>query len=225
MMDFNEDRVTDICSNSIIFKNLEKSAIKKFLSPLVYKVVFIKKGEMVIKEDDYIDYLGVILEGEVNVCKYCPDGSETLLSKLQTHEVFALDILCTPSQNSFYNVYTTKPSFILKINKKTLEEAIILSGKDACNIYENIITYLANTCAKRCHKIELVSQRSIRDKILTYLLIQKKNTNSNKFKISFDRDQLANYLCVNRSVLSHELSLMQQEGIIKFRKNEFEILK
>ncbi|WP_434798807.1 Crp/Fnr family transcriptional regulator [Terrisporobacter vanillatitrophus] len=225
MMDFNEDRVTEICLNSIIFKNLEKNAIKKFLSSLVYKVVFIKKGEMVIKEDDYIDYLGIILEGEVNVCKYCPDGSETLLSKLQTHEVFALDILCTPSQNSFYNVYTTKPSFILKINKKTLEKAIILSGKDACNIYENIITCLANTCAKRCHKIELASQRSIRDKILTYLLIQKKNTNSNKFKISFDRDQLANYLCVNRSVLSHELSLMQQEGIIKFKKNEFEILE
>lgn len=225
MMDFNEDRVTEICLNSIIFKNLEKNAIKKFLSSLVYKVVFIKKGEMIIKEDDYIDYLGIILEGEVNVCKYCPDGSESLLSKLQTHEVFALDILCTPSQNSFYNVYTTKPSFILKIDKKTLEKAIILSGKDACNIYENIITYLANTCAKRCHKIELVSQRSIRDKILTYLSIQKKNTNSNKFKISFDRDQLANYLCVNRSVLSHELSLMQQEGIIKFKKNEFEILK
>lgn len=225
MMDFNEDRITEICSNSIIFKNLEKNAIKKFLSSLVYKVVFIKKGEMIINEDDYIDYFGVILEGEVNVCKYCPDGSETLLSKLQTHEVFALDILCTPSQNSFYNVYTTKPSFILKINKKTLKESMFLSQKDACNIYENIITYLANTCAKRCHKIELVSQRSIRDKIMTYLLIQKKNTNSNKFKISFDRDQLANYLCVNRSVLSHELSLMQQERIIKFRKNEFEILE
>ncbi|MCC3862776.1 Crp/Fnr family transcriptional regulator [Terrisporobacter petrolearius] len=225
MMDFNEDRVTQICSNSIIFKNLEKDAIKKFLSSLAYKVVFIKKGEMIIKEDDHIDYLGVILEGEVNVCKYCPDGSESLLTKLQTHEVFALDILGTPSQNSFYNVYTTKPSFILKIDKKILEKAIILSERDSCNMYENIITCLANTCAKKCHKIELVSQRSIRDKIMTYLLIQKNNKNSNKFRISFDRDQLANYLCVNRSVLSHELSLMQKEGIIKFRKNEFEILK
>lgn len=225
MMDFNEDRVTEICSKSIIFKGVDKAIIKEFLSSLPYKVVFIKKGELIIKEDDYIDYLGLVLEGEVNVCKYCPDGSESLLSKLKTHEVLGLDILCTPSQNSFYYAYATKPSFILKIDKKILEKEKVISEEYTSKIYGNVITCLANICAKKCHKIELVSQKSIRDKIMIYLLIQKKNNNSNKFKISFDRDQLANYLCVNRSVLSHELSLMQKEGIIKFKKNEFEILE
>lgn len=224
MIDFNEDRVTEICSKSILFKGIDKEIIRKFLSCLSYEVVFLKKGELLIKEDDYIDYLGLVLEGEVNVSKYCPDGSESLLSKLKTNEVFALDIVCTPSKKSFYYAYTSKPSFILKIDKNILEHINILSLKDIQRIYENIIVCLANTCAKKCHKIELVSQKSIRDKIMTYLLIQKNNQNSNKFKISFDRDQLANYLCVNRSVLSHELSLMQQEGIIKFKKNEFEIL-
>ena len=144
---------------------------------------------------------------------------------MKTHEVFGLDILCTPSRNSFYYAYATKPSFILKIDKKILEKGKVISEEDTSKIYGNVITCLANICAKKCHKIELVSQKSIRDKIMIYLSIQKKNNNSNKFKISFDRDQLANYLCVNRSVLSHELSLMQKEGIIKFKKNEFEILE
>lgn len=106
-----------------------------------------------------------------------------------------------------------------------LEKDIDLSDKDKLIIYRNIINCIGNTNAKQCHKIEIVSQKSIRDKIMTYLLIQKNNKQSNSFNISFDRDQLANYLCVNRSVLSHELSLMQQEGIIKFKKNHFEILK
>lgn len=225
MMDFNEDRVTEICSKSIIFKDIDKDEIKAFLSSLDYKVVFIKKGELIIKEDDYIDYLGLVLDGEVNVCKYSPDGSESLLSKLSAHEVFALDIVCTPSKISFYYVYTTKPSFILKIDKSILGKSRVLSEENASKIYENIIACLANICAKRCHKIELVSQKSIRAKIMNYLLIQRNNKNSNKFEISFDRDQLANYLCVNRSVLSHELSRMQKEGIIKFKKNKFEILK
>ena len=156
MMDFNEDRVTEICSKSIIFKGVDKAIIKEFLSSLSYKVVFIKKGELIIKEDDYIDYLGLVLEGEVNVCKYCPDGSESLLSKLKTHEVFGLDILCTPSRNSFYYAYATKPSFILKIDKKILEKGKVISEEDTSKIYGNVITCLANICAKKCHKIELV---------------------------------------------------------------------
>lgn len=225
MMDFNNDRVTEICSKSILFKDMDKNVIKEFLSSLSYKVVFFKKGELIIKEDEHIDYLGLVLDGEINICKYIPDGSESLLSKLKSHEVFALDIICTPSKKSFYYVYASKPSFILKIDKNILEKSKVLSQEDRCKIYQNIIIFLANISAKRVHKIELVSQKSIRDKIMTYLLIQKNNQNSNKFKISFDRDQLANYLCVNRSVLSHELSLMQKEGIIKFKKNEFEILK
>lgn len=224
-MDFNKDRVTEICSKSILFKDIDKDDIKEFLSSLSYKVVFLKKGELIIKEDDYIDYLGLVLDGEINICKYSSDGSESLLSKLKSHEVFALDIICTPFKKSFYYVYASKPSFILKIDKNILEKSEVLSQEDRHKVYENIITFLANISAKRAHKIELVSQKSIRGKIMTYLLIQKNNQNSNKFKISFNRDQLANYLCVNRSVLSHELSLMQKEGIIKFKKNEFEILK
>lgn len=225
MVDFDEDRIIDICSKSIIFKGIKKNDIKSILYSLSYKVAFFEKGELIIKEDDYIDYLGLILDGEINVCKYAPSGSESLLSKLGIHEVFALDVLCTPSRRSFYNAYASKPSFILKIDQGILDKENMSLQECKLSVYENIITCLANLCAKKCHKIELVSQKSIRDKIMLYLLIQKKNKNSNKFKISFDRDQLANYLCVNRSVLSHELSLMQQEGIIKFKKNEFEILK
>ena len=182
MMDFNEDRITEICSKSIIFKGVDKDIIKQFLCSLTYKVVFIKKGELIIKEDDYIDYLGLVLEGEVNVCKYCPDGSESLLSKLKTHEVVGLDILCTPSQNSFYYAYTTKPSFILKIDKKILEKGKVISEEDTSKIYSNIITCLANICAKKCHKIELVSQKSIRDKIMIYLLIQKRTRTQTSLK-------------------------------------------
>ncbi|MCC3869575.1 hypothetical protein [Terrisporobacter mayombei] len=59
----------------------------------------------------------------------------------------------------------------MKIDKKILENGIILSEKDTYKIYNNIIACLANACAKKCHKIEIVSQRSIRDKIITYLLI------------------------------------------------------
>ena len=217
MPDFNIDRIIEICSQSIIFKNMDKEILKRFLLSSSYRVVFIKKGELIIREEEYFD-------GELNICKYSPNGNEILLEKVAVHEVFNLDVISTPTKRSFRTVYATKPSFILKIDFD-LEKDIDLSDKDKLIIYRNIINCIGNTNAKQCHKIEIVSQKSIRDKIMTYLLIQKNNKQSNSFNISFDRDQLANYLCVNRSVLSHELSLMQQEGIIKFKKNHFEILK
>ena len=220
MPDFNIDRIIEICSQSIIFKNMDKEILKRFLLSSSYRVVFIKKGELIIREEEYVDYMGLVLDGELNICKYSPNGNEILLEKVAVHEV----VISTPTKRSFRTVYATKPSFILKIDFD-LEKDIDLSDKDKLIIYRNIINCIGNTNAKQCHKIEIVSQKSIRDKIMTYLLIQKNNKQSNSFNISFDRDQLANYLCVNRSVLSHELSLMQQEGIIKFKKNHFEILK
>ena len=225
MMDFNINHIIDICLQSIIFKNMKRDVIYRFLSSSPYRVIFIEKGELIVREDEYIDYVGLILNGEVNVCKYSLGGNETLYSKLTIHEVFNLEVSCTPSKKSFYNIYATKPTFFLKIDNKQLFEESIFTNEERLIIYRNIISCIANTNAKQCHKIEIVSQKSIRDKIMIYLLVQKSNNNSNKFKISFDRDQLANYLCINRSVLSHELSLMQQEGIIKFKKSEFEILE
>ena len=224
MPDFNIDRIIEICSQSIIFKNMDKEILKRFLLSSSYRVVFIKKGELIIREEEYVDYMGLVLDGELNICKYSPNGNEILLEKVAVHEVFNLDVISTPTKRSFRTVYATKPSFILKIDFD-LEKDIDLSDKDKLIIYRNIINCIGNTNAKQCHKIEIVSQKSIRDKIMNYLLIQKNNKQSNSFNISFDRDQLANYLCVNRSVLSHELSLMQQEGIIKFKKNHFEIVK
>lgn len=224
-MDFNEEKIIKICSESIIFRNIDKNIIKNFLDLIVYKVIFFKKGQLIIREDEYIDSIWLILSGEVNSCKYSSNGNEILLSKLEDHEVLGLDITCTRSKKSLYDVYASKPSFLLKFDYNLFHREDVLPANYKLLIYENIIECIANNNAKQLHKIEIISQKSIRDKIMTYLLIQKNNKNTNKFEISFDRDQLANYLCINRSVLSHELSLMQQEGLIKFKKNEFEIFE
>ena len=81
----------------------------------------------------------MILNGEVNVCKYSLGGNETLYSKLTTHEVFNLEVSCTPSKKSFYNIYATKPTFFLKIdNKQLFEEKVMEKKKRNKLIYEKI---------------------------------------------------------------------------------------
>ena len=73
-------------------------------------------------------------------------------------------------------------------------------------------------------KIEVTSKRSTRDKLLTYLTMVAKKKNSSSFEIPFDRQELADYLEVERSGLSAEIGKMQKEGIIRSKKNYFELL-
>ena len=93
MPDFNIDRIIEICFQSIIFKNMDKEILKRFLLSSSYRVVFIKKGELIIREEEYVDYMGLVLDGELNICKYSPNGNEILLEKVAVHEVFNLDVI------------------------------------------------------------------------------------------------------------------------------------
>jgi len=86
---------------------------------------------------------------------------------------------------------------------------------------ENILIYIANENIRKQHKIEIISQNGLRDRILTCLRMFSRRRRSSSFAISFTREEFADYLCVNRSALSHELSKMQQEGILTFRKDHF----
>ena len=88
----------------------------------------------------------------------------------------------------------------------------------------NISNQLSNENIKRQNKVDVLSVNGLRDRVMMYLETQASKKGTSSFTIPFNREELANYLCVNRSALSHELSLMRQEGIIEFRKNRFHLL-
>ncbi|WP_412523920.1 Crp/Fnr family transcriptional regulator [Clostridium sp. JS66] len=90
---------------------------------------------------------------------------------------------------------------------------------------KNILKTIAHENIRRYYKIEILSRKSIRERILIYLTIQQKMNKADTFFIPFNREQLAEYLCVNRSALSHELSLMQKDGILETKRNKITIIK
>ena len=85
----------------------------------------------------------------------------------------------------------------------------------------HLLTLISNANMKREYRLAILSQKGLRERVLTYLTMQTAKRHTDTFTIPFSREELASYLCVNRSALSHELSLMQREGLISFRKNVF----
>ena len=119
----------------------------------------------------------------------------------------------------------TSPARIFFLQADLLLQAGTLPEDCRQEVLHQLLTLISQENMKKEYRLAILSQRGLRDRIMTYLTMQADKRGSRKIKIPFSRDELASFLCVNRSALSHELSLMQQEGIIRFRKNEFELLE
>ena len=86
-----------------------------------------------------------------------------------------------------------------------------------------LAAWISNVNIKKEYRLAILSQKGLRERIFTYLTLQASRRQTTAFAIPFSREELAAYLCVNRSALSHELSLMQEEGLISFQKNHFRL--
>ena len=91
-------------------------------------------------------------------------------------------------------------------------------------LQRNLLTILSDSNLRKHYRLAILAQRGLRDRVLVYLTMQSERRGTHTFRIPFSREELAAFLCVNRSALSHELSRMEAEGLIRFRKNEFTLL-
>ena len=174
-----------------------------------------------ICEEDPVHEIGILLSGEICKVQYFPDGTEQMVQKLQKSYMVGLEIAVSLKKTSPYSMYASQPSTVYWFPVKYIEESGVLEESERIFLYQRIGHFLANEDIRKYRKIEILSSRSVREKIEKYLKIQKIRYQSDEFDIEFNREQLASYLGLNRSVLSHELKKMEKEGLLKVRKNHF----
>ncbi len=206
---------------SFLFKGIRLEELKDFLPLLKGELIKAEPKETLFSEGDKVTRIGSVLSGEVCLSKYDVSGREHLIQKMLPGYTVGANIACTPSQVSPYFCYAASSA---KCYLFPLERVGKLPHEWNNAIYRNLMTYLANENIRKQHKIDVLSKSGARERILTYLYSQSDKREKTEFDIPFNREEMANYLCVNRSVLSHELSLMASEGILEFRKNHFKLL-
>ena len=101
----------------------------------------------------------------------------------------------------------------------------VLPEETRLSVLRKMLSFIADENMRKEYRLAILFQKGLRDRIMTFLTMQANKHRTDTFSVPFTRDEMASYLCVNRSCLSHELSLMEQEGIIKFRRNTFTLLK
>ena len=193
------------------------------LSCLSAKTVRYKKGSVILLSGDAVNFVGLILSGSVQIIKEDVDGHIAILTELGVSGIFGEVFACAGISHSPVTVQSSEDSEVLFIDYKK----VTTSCPSACPFHAALIKNMLQLIAVKNlllnQKIEILSKRTTREKLFCYFDLHRGATN--KFSIPFNREELAHYLCVDRSAMSNELCKMRDEGLIRFNKNTFEILK
>ena len=182
------------------------------------------KQALLIEPGDRVDWFAVVLQGRVQISQLFSDGTDSLMDALGPARLLAADLICTRTRRSPYYAVAGTAVEILRFPRELLLEPGTLPEAERAALCRRLLTMLSDDNLRKHYRLAILSQRGLRDRVLVYLTMQAERRGTGTFKIPFSREELASFLCVNRSALSHELSRMEQEGLIRFRKNEFTLL-
>lgn len=211
--------------NSPLFNGISREDIPVMLNCIGYYVASYKKGEIISSEGEYIRNIGIILSGRVDIVKEDLWGNRTVLVHIEREGLFGETFVCGKDSMSVVNYEVTQDATILFVN---FDRAMHSCASNACSFHhrliENMVGVIADKNRALIQKLEVLSKRSLKEKILAYLSIQAQQNKSGYFEIPLGRVELAEYLCVDRSALTRELNKMKAEGSIDFDKNCFRLL-
>lgn len=210
-------------SKNPLFKEVSGEEIMTMLKCLGAVKKTYKKNQYVLHGAIQDEKMGIVVEGSVHVVKEDYWGNRTILSKAGPGELFGESFPWSDSQPLPVSVVATEPSEIIFINYNRLTTTCTNACPYHTKLINNMLHILVERNIQLSQKIDLLVQRSTREKLLSYLSAQAMLLNGNSFYIPFNRQELADYLAVERSAMSKELSRMKEEGLLDYKKNWFRL--
>lgn len=215
-----KDRVVQTLNSLRIFRGVPFKEIERIYYDFTPKISFYNKGDVIIKEGELTDCFGVVIEGSVIGTKITTDNISHLNFVLTKGGVFNLESAVSRLKETPITTIAREDCSVLMLDFDVLNANSVEHV-----IKENLIEFLADLVIKQNYRIEMLSATKVRDRLEIFFHVLSKKNKDSYFNIKMTQNELAEYLCVNRSALCKELNLMKKEGIIDFRGNEYKLLK
>lgn len=209
-----------------IFANFSLDNIKHFFTCHESYYKMYKKNEIVLNQGYYINCMYIILKGSVSVEKIDILGNSTYLLDLYKGDLFGeQNILCKSTISQYtYKCSSDCKLLVIYFTKKSNKT----NCQDTCPVRklftENLLCEIAKNNRLLMNKLEILSKKNLREKIMTFLINEAEINNSKIIKIPFNKSRFAQYLGVNRSALMREISSMKNDGLIEVDNITFTIL-
>lgn len=182
-----------------------------------------EKGQTVLHAGDLVSALGLVLAGSVLIANEDFWGNAAVLDRAGPGQIFAETYACLPAEPLMVRASAAEPAEILFLDAGRLLRPCSHACAYHRRLVQNLLTLSAQKNLNLSRKIFHTAPKTIRGRLLSYLSDQALRANSRSFQIPFNRQQLADYLNVDRSALSHELGCMQQEGLLRTRRSWFQL--
>lgn len=216
--------VIEEIKKSTLFKNIPIETIKKEILPLG-RIKYFSKGNYIFLKSDKIDYLGIIISGHINMLHIFDDGNYTITNTLEPSEILGADLIFTGSRISTHYALATTEVQLFILPDQIIHKPGIVSESCRVELLHRLLYLVSQENMKKDYRLTILYQKGLRERILTYLTMQADKKGTREIAIPFSREEMASFLCVNRSALSHELKKMEAEGILTFKKNKFTLLR
>lgn len=215
----------EIITRSKLFTGIRPDKIPGMLSCLHARREKFPAGAMIVREGERVSDVGLVLSGHARSLKADGSGEQLIISLLEQGSFLGVLLAASRDRKSPVSVQAQEPLSVIFFPA----ERLIFSCEKSCVNHELLLRSFLDSVAEKSlalnDRIDCLIRRSVREKVETYLARVSAEKGSREFSIPLDRNAMANYLNVERSALSRELSRMQADGLIEYRKNFFRLLK
>ncbi|HWQ77770.1 MAG TPA: Crp/Fnr family transcriptional regulator [Anaerovoracaceae bacterium] len=184
-----------------------------------------KKNDVILLAGTKVTSVGILTEGTAQITRDDAEGNRTILSELERADLFAEAYVAAGAVEIPVTVIATSDCRIVWIPFSK----IVGTCNSACGFHRTLVQNMMRVIAMKNimmnEKMRILSCKTTKEKLMTYLSDYSDRTGKNKFKIPFSRNELADFLSVDRSAMSRELSRLRDEGYLIYNKNEFELLR
>ena len=213
-----------ILKRTQLFAAVSEEEISSMLSCLNARLRTYKKGEYVLRQGEHLNDITVLVDGELHIQRDDYWGNRAIVDRIAVGEMFGEAYIAPESGALLNDVIAVEDSTVMFFDVKR----IITVCSSACRFHsmvvQNLFFAISEKNRKLVQKLGYISKRSTREKLMSYLSEEAKRNNSSSFIIPFNRQQLADFLSVDRSAMSNELCKMRDEGLLEFNKNAFKLL-
>lgn len=209
--------------NSSLFRGITEDELKDMLKCLDASTTVFEKGSYIYRCGQVVDRIGIVLSGSVMIENDDLWGNRSILAHIEPGQIFAETYACTTGEALLVNVVSVERTEVLFIHTAK----ILQICPHACPFHHALIRNLMQISAQKSlqlsRRILYTSPKSIRGRLMTYFSDRVKQTGSYTITVPFNRQQLADFLGVDRSSMCNELSKMQRDGLLAYEKNTFRI--
>lgn len=213
-----------VLKRSQLFSGVSENEIAAMLSCLDAKVRTYQKGEYIFRQGEHVSFITVLVEGNLYIQRDDFWGSRSIIQHMGVGEMFGEAYMAPESGAILNDVVAAADSTVIFFDVKW----IITTCSSACRFHamvvQNLIFAISEKNRRLVQKLGHMAKRTTREKLLSYLSDEARRQNRAEFTIPFNRQELADFLYVDRSAMSAELGRMRDEGILEFEKNKFRLI-